>query len=349
MTQTDFEIVHKTLKETLVLTTRLTIKEREELYPLFERIGRESEGSITGPPFAVFYWDTGVDGVEVEAGFPVSEPLDTSIATGRLLEEAEAFTVVHVGPYDGLRQSYGRLYTQLYARGIPASLISREVFQKHNPKNPEQNLTEVQVLIHDWEDRLAHAVDELLGAEARRHVMMGSELLSPDTSKKERTSWVCKAVERLDKLADDDQKYDILSRCAHVFPEERIERLRGIFQETGEIGSVLKEMAEDPEWYETPVVEAGGIRVRKVPCNRKAYEEATTSEEKRKAYCHCPMVRDFLDKTPQSFCYCGSGWYRRLWEGITGDQVRVRIVKTLVKGDDCCEFMVEIPRRLESR
>jgi effector-binding domain-containing protein len=349
MAETDFGIVHKALKETLALTIRLTIREREELHSVFEKIGRESEGSITGPPFAVFYWDTGVEGVEVEAGFPVSEPLDTAIATSRVLEGAEAFTAVHVGSYEGLQQTYGRLYTQLYARGIPASLVTREIFQKHNIKNPRQNLTEVQVLIHNWGDRLALAVGELLGADARKQVMMGSELLSPETGKEERASWLCRAVERLDKLADDDQKYEILSKCAHVFPEQRIQKLRRLFLETGEIGSVLKEMAEDPDWYETPVMEASGIRVKKVPYNRKAFDEATSSEEKRKAYCHCPMVKEFFDKTPSSFCYCGSGWYRRLWEGITGNQVRVRIVKTLVKGDDYCEFIIEIPHDRLSR
>jgi len=349
MAQANPEIAHKILDEILVLSTRLVIQDREEVHPVLDGIGRESEGSVIGPPFAVFYWDTGVEGVEVEVGFPVSRPVETAVATTRNLEEVEAYTLMHVGPYEELRQSYGRLYTQLYARGIPASLVSREIFFKHNARNPESNVTEVQVLIHDWDRRLARAVDEVLGVDARMHVMMGSEMLGPNSSKEERTCWVRMAVERLDGLADDEQKYDILSRCAHVFPKERIQKLGSIYERTGELKDVLEEMEKDPEWYESPVIEGDNIRIKKVPCDRKGYEAATSPEDKRNAYCHCPMVRGLFEDTPPSFCYCGGGWYRRLWEGILGRPVRVRISKALTKGDDCCEFTIDIQKWQELR
>jgi hypothetical protein len=341
MRQAKSEIIPKTLEKILFLHRRLTIQDRDELHPVFDSIGSKAPGAIVGPPFAVFHWDTGVEGIEVEAGFPISTPIEASDATARTLEEVEAFTLVHVGPYEELRQSYSLLYTQLYARGIPASLISREVFQKHDARNPERNVTEVQVLVHDWNTRLAEAVEGLLGAQARMHVMAGSELLGFESTGEDRTCWVRKAVARLDKLADDDQKYDILSRCAHVFPEERIEKLRSIYQLNGELADVLGEMKKDPEWYESPTVEGTCIRVVKVPCNRQAYDTAPNTKDRRNAYCHCPMVRDCFEETPPSFCYCGSGWYRRLWEGILGRPVRVRIDKSLTKGDDRCEFTIE--------
>jgi effector-binding domain-containing protein len=343
MSQRIPEIHHKKLDRIMATTIHLTIREREELYPVFESIGREAHGKVAGPPFAVFHWDTGVEGVEVDAGFPVSGAVSLSGATMKTFEEAEAFVLVHVGPYEELRQRYSMLYTQLYARGIPASLLSREIFQKYDVKNPKKNVTEVQVLVHDWESRLARAVEDLLGAEARAHVMMGSELLIPDSSKEERTRWVREAVERLDKLTDDEQRYDILSRCAHVFPEERIQRLKNIYERTGQIKAVLEQMEQDQEWYETPMMEGTCIRVRKVPYNRKTYEAATTAIDKKNAYCHCPMVRGLFEEMPPSFCYCGSGWYRRLWEGILGGPVRVRIEKTVTKGDDYCEFTIDIP------
>lgn len=346
MTQEARPISHKKLDKILAATTRLTIRKRQELHPIFEEMGREWQGKVTGPPFAVFHWDTGVDGVEVDAGFPVSRVTDTAGDRSTTLEEAEAFTLLHVGAYDTLGQSYSKLYTQMYERGIPASLMSREIYLKYDAKSPQKNVTEIQVLIHDWIDRFSAALERVLGTQQREGVMIGSSGLSPESTKAERTLWVCAAVERLDGLADDQQRYDILSSCAHVFPEERIKKLRAIYEQTEDIDAVLMEMDKDPDWYESPLRDGSIIIVQKVPYDKKAYDKASNDEEKKRAYCHCPMVRHQFDETPPSFCYCGSGWYRRLWEGILTESVQVEMLKSLTRGDNICKFAIHLPSRL---
>ena len=103
-------------------------------------------------------------------------------------------------------------------------------------------------------------------------------------------------------------------------------------------------MHEDPTWHEKPRREGNVIYVRKIPFDSKNYGKAADRDEKRKHYRHCPMVRNHLDNGIfAAFCYCGSGWYRQQWEGILRKPVGVKILKSLLKGDDTCEFAIHLP------
>jgi hypothetical protein len=47
-----------------------------------------------------------------------------------------------------------------------------------------------------------------------------------------------------------------------------------------------------------------------------------------------------------TFCWCGSGWYRRLWEGILGQPIEIEHVETLLNGNDQCTLTVTLPLSL---
>jgi predicted hydrocarbon binding protein len=47
---------------------------------------------------------------------------------------------------------------------------------------------------------------------------------------------------------------------------------------------------------------------------------------------------------PTTFCYCGAGWYRQQWEGAMGRPVTVEIVKSVLRGDDACQFAIYLPQ-----
>ena len=81
----------------------------------------------------------------------------------------------------------------------------------------------------------------------------------------------------------------------------------------------------------------------------KEFLEAKDDKTKRYHYCHCGWVRDSLKKSDKeqvspTFCNCSAGWYRQYWEGILGKPVHIKLLKTLVKGDDVCEFEISLPQ-----
>ena len=162
-------------------------------------------------------------------------------------------------------------------------------------------------------------------------------------------------MEKLDKLADKDKKYDILSSCAHVFPVGQIEKLKSVYEETRTktndslkaVDAVIEFMNEDPGWGEPPLREGNVIYSTKQPRDTQAYKNAKSEVEKRKSYCFCPLVRNHLDNGMSiTFCFCGAGWCRQQWEGAIGKPVRIDVVKSVLKGDDVCQFAIHLPEDL---
>ena len=182
--------------------------------------------------------------------------------------------------------------------------------------------------------------------------MQGSDGLGLESTVDERFRWVKGAMERLNDLADEDKRYDIVSSCAHVFPRGQIEKLRLVYEDVKTktkdslkaVDAVIEFMDQDPGWGQRPLREGKVIYSSKAPRDPKGYEEAEGEAEKKKAYCFCPLVRNHLDQgMPVTFCYCGAGWYRQQWEGAIDRPVRVEIVKSIVKGDDVCQFAIYLP------
>ena len=156
----------------------------------------------------------------------------------------------------------------------------------------------------------------------------------------------------LEGLADEDQLYDIVSSCAHKFPMMLLEKLRAAYENAKSqtedtmkaIDAVREFMGENPGWAEKPPRNGNITISTKRPTNPEAYEKATDDVEKRKAYCFCPLVRNSLDKgMPITFCNCAAGWFRQQWEYILKKPVKIDIVKSILKGDDVCQFAIHLP------
>lgn len=316
---------------------------------MFERLFKECREYVCGPAITVYDYGVYSDGVEVEVCFPVTKPVEKGEVKSRTLESVEVLSLIHNGSGDEIRESYRKLYGYLREHGIVGTSFAREVALKLSPDKPEENVIEIQAVLHKWNERFAKNVDRVLGSEARKKIMQDSDKLSTlESTIDERARWIKAATQRLDKLANEEQKYDILSCCAHDFSLKRIRKLRTIYEQSQNIDEVIKAMHQDTSWYEKPRRERNTIFVRKIPFDAENYKKAADRDEKRKHYCHCATVRNHLrEGIPPTFCYCGSGWYRQQWEGILRKSVKVEIRKSLLKGDDTCEFVIHLPSDTE--
>jgi hypothetical protein len=271
------------------------------------------------------------------------------------LEAAPAITMMHYGEHKTIRESVLKIYDYIGKHAWSTSLFRREIYTELNGAEPEKNITEVQAILHEWDHLLAEGAKEVLGDGARETLMQGIEAITPDSSFGEYIAWIQGAIERLDALtSSEEQKCQVVSHCAHVFPQKRIDHLRMIYEQ-GDFDAILHEMYRDDFWYEKPVRRGNVIIMRKNPFDPEGYASAPTPAERNKAYCHCPFVRPYLseDFTQQktsalspTFCYCGAGWYRRLWEGILGQPVIIEHVETLLKGNDQCTLTITLPLEL---
>lgn len=352
------DIQHEKLAPTLVATVRRTVEQRAEIKDMLNELAREiPKEIIAGDPFCIFNFITSVqDGHDVELGFPVSREIETDSLKTRVLPEIHVLSIIHRGEAEKLGETYGKLYGYAGEHGIISDEFCREVYPFDAAQGKLGTGIQVQFVIHRWNDLLAKNLDRVLGKEGQQIVMQGSANLSIESSVDDRFRWVRGMVERLNGLADEHQKYDVLSSCAHVFPADQIAKLETVYQETKArtndamqaVDAVLEFMGSDPGWGgNLPIREGHVIYSTKAPRDPKGYENAQDDLERRKAYCFCPLVRNHIGQgMPTTFCYCGAGWFRQQWEGAIGRPVTVEIVKSVLKGDDACQFALQLPHDL---
>jgi len=350
------DIQHKHLEACQVATAKFVVQRRTDIGPILAQLAQElPEDTIAGAPFAIFQFVTSITGgYDAEIGFPVNREVTTPTLRTRILPAMEVLALVHQDVAEKLRETYRTLYAYANEHAIISDEFGREVYT--DAANPGGPGTEAQFIIHDWNGKLVHGLEHVLGQETRDVVMQGSETLSTASRTEDRFLWVKAMLERLEGLADEHQKYDILSGCAHVFPPSQVAKLKAVFDEARikthdglqAVDAVLNFMETDPGWGEIrPTREGYIIYAAKGPRDPKAYAEAQTDLERRRAYCFCPLIRDNLDQgMPSSFCYCGSGWYRQQWEGAIGKPVTIDIVTSVLRGDDVCQFAIYLPEEL---
>ena len=355
----DETIIYTRLEPVQIVFIKTRIDTRDQIPPLFERLRAACGDAINGPAMAIFHSGAIKDGFLVEAAYPVrgTEKADTNHPADikhlaeevhtRLLEAAPALTILHHGPHQSIRETILKVYEYLSTHAWTTSLLRREIYRVLDPTSPENNLTEIQIILHEWERLLAEGAVKVLGVEARRNLMQGVESITPASSFDDYNAWIQGAIERLDAWTDSDElKCQVVSHCAHVFPQERIDHLRTIY-EGGGIDHLLHEMYKNEFWYGKPVRRGNILYIRKNPYDPEGYAKAATPAERRKAYCHCSFVHPYLDEIPArlspTFCFCGAGWYRRLWEGILGQPVKIEHVETLLRGNEQCTLTVTLP------
>ena len=342
-------IEHRRIDETRIAGFRRVVDGRDGIREALRELRRRVPAEHTdGPPFCIIQFVTSVtEGHDAEFGVPVSRDVEDDVVTTRVLPAMEILALTHSGPPDTVGESYGALYGHASKLGIISDEFCREVY----PDWDAAGRIELQFVIHSWNTLLGEHTARVLGDEVAAGVMSGVGEIGIDATVDERFRWVKAAVERIDAVATESQRYDVLSSCAHVFPEAQVRKLRDIYvatkSETGDglraVDAVLDFMGADPGWGDRPRREGRVIYSTKKPRDQAAYDKAKTDADRRKAYCFCPLVRDRLDDgMSTTFCYCGSGWFRRQWEFATGLPVSIEIVRSVLKGDDACEFAVTL-------
>lgn len=94
---------------------------------------------ITGPPFGL-YFGMPSETVDVAAGFPTAFPVSPTDdgVTAANLPGGRAAQVLHVGTYDSLEQTYGRLMAWLGEKGLrPAEVMWESYLNEPDPAHPE--------------------------------------------------------------------------------------------------------------------------------------------------------------------------------------------------------------------
>ncbi len=223
--------------------------------------------------------------------------------------------------------------------------------------------------IRNWLLKFTHRLDEIAGEKIRKKVLRGSEKLSSGASPKERIDWIKKAMERLEALVDIQKGIEIMTGCACQYPQSDLDEIRKAYQESKDIDLAHKMLLEkfisflrdslkldDPVvddivnrgWGLAGVKKGNTIIATKIPKSGylTKYLKEKDPEKKRAMYCHCPIVKEAIElnvKISPTYCYCGAGFYKGIWEYILGQKVKVEVLESVLQGDDVCRIAIYLP------
>lgn len=213
-------------------------------------------------------------------------------------------------------------------------------------------------------------LEDVAGDDVKKSVLEGSEEISAETARDEVLDWSQKAMNKLDDLVTEEQKYEIMTGCSCQYPRSKLQKFKDLYSETQDLELVHSQMQEEFETFlkENMKLEAryfneikkrymgmagklegNTIIATKIPKSAfiKDWFEETDPNKKRAIFCHCPRVRDALidpnNELPEHYCLCGAGFYKGIWEFILQKPVRVEVLETVMKGDDVCKVGIHLP------
>jgi len=319
---------------------------RSELNDVFALIKHSFKDFITGPAFCKINYISSVkEGYWVEAGYPVEDSLNT--AGDFLLKRYDELKVIEVRADLGLK-NLGEKYTEVYGYAYKKGMISDEFVIEMYPEDNTEGIVKLLFVEHLWTELFLKNCRSILNHTDNDEINKTASGICSETEMGERFERIKKMVDIVDRNKE-HAKYKILSGCSHIFPTDQLKKLRNTYVEAEKnekdpVDAVIEFMKNDPGWNEPPVRNGNEIYAEKKPRDPKAFAEAKTDLERKKAYCFCPPIRENLDKgMSKTYCYCGAGWYRQQWEAATNKEVRVEILTSILNGDDKCSFKVILP------
>ncbi len=220
-----------------------------------------------------------------------------------------------------------------------------------------------------WQRKLSNALDEAAGQAARTTILDGGARLSDDSPRAEIIRWTQAVVERGQHLLGTPRCAEVFSACACRYPDDQLLPLRDSFARDGDVDDVLEQLQErfirflnedlqlpqgqidelvDRGWGLAGRREGETVFVTKIPKSGylQAYLEEPDPARRRAMYCHCPRVRDAVSAGEQispTYCYCGAGYYKAMWETILDQPVQVEIISSVLAGDETCTVAIHLP------
>jgi predicted hydrocarbon binding protein len=220
-----------------------------------------------------------------------------------------------------------------------------------------------------WLAKFSRCLSEVAGNEIQAIVMEGSDTLSAYRESIEIIRWTQGAMERLKALVDEEELKLVMTGCACQYPKAELQDLRREYEVHKDINLVHRKLQDRFEtflretlaleeelvvkvvqkgWGLAGILSGDRIIATKIPKSGYLVEylKETDFEKRRQIYCHCPRVRDALalsESLPTSYCYCGAGFYKGIWEEILQKHVDVEVLESVIAGGEVCRVAIHLP------
>lgn len=218
-----------------------------------------------------------------------------------------------------------------------------------------------------WLNKLNHCLTEYHSAETATSLMQGSD---PEKDNSEVIDWTRDLIKNLEEINPETAK-DIFTCMACHYPKTNLTEISKTYREKGDfdrahsilqtqfidtirkyLGLSEEEISKIEEWGWGVAGRREGNRIiaTKMPFDWTRYLSEEDPDLKKFHYCHCPRVRDILKEgmppIGETYCLCGGGFYKSIWEHILDKTVKVKVLQTVMLGDPVCQFEILLPNEV---
>ncbi|MBE0526376.1 MAG: hypothetical protein IH631_05500 [Candidatus Thorarchaeota archaeon] len=228
---------------------------------------------------------------------------------------------------------------------------------------------------------LRERLGEHAGEEIRDKILPEKDLPPLGMPDKEKILVAREIVKKMERILDPAVCKKILADVAHGLPRDFRKGERAKFLEVGSIDEYLKRKRETAIaelekhrddgslWYNQyispevvdyvksrPDVLSGerrgnAIYHTKIPFMVQEYLDEKDEKMKRYYACHCAWARESILSddvdVSDSFCHCSGGFTKMPWEAALDQPLEYDMVKSVLKGDDECSFIIYLPEGVE--
>jgi hypothetical protein len=179
-------------------------------------------------------------------------------------------------------------------------------------------------------------VERLAGEEVMRQVMEGSERLASSAKPEKVAAWVKGAIDRLDTLADEGTRREIMQACGFncaLANQSPIEKAKARRKRFPTLDAFLV-----AEQYNPPA----GTRLSRV--GDILYQYYIPHSFTHPMRCYCSLLRGLPagETASLTYCQCSRGFVMKFWEEVLGRPVQVEILQSAVSGADECLFAIHL-------
>ncbi len=219
-----------------------------------------------------------------------------------------------------------------------------------------------------WLVKFAASLDRSVSATVKKEILEDGEKLSAHSDRQEIFAWTKRAMAQLDRLVDKAKRVEVMTACACQYPKPELDEIRKTYEAKKDIHLVHKMLQDKFEsflrhsltlddkltadiikrgWGLAGTIKHNKIIATKIPKSEYLvqYFKEKDPVKKRTIYCHCPRIRDSIMaqiNISPTYCYCGAGFYKGFWEYILQRQVKVEVLKSVLKDDDVCQFAIDL-------
>lgn len=193
----------------------------------------------------------------------------------------------------------------------------------------------------EWLSCLSKKIEEEYGVNKRDEILLNATSICDDV--KEIREWFEGLVKRLDKPENREIAENILVDCCPCRCPDIEDSIGKCYEGCDNLNDFAKKLKQQGLFDDHIEIKDGLL----IATKRHACECGIIPQYNNvySTKCHCALASIVNEPISKAFCYCGCGFYKKMFKEALGIDVKVDLISAVIAGDDVCSVAIHIPEK----